>query len=84
MRAGGLALASLTMGLALMRMPVGETVAIIYMSPFAVMLLAAWLLSEKPMLASWIGALVGFAGVLLIVRPGAGVAMALSQHFRKT
>lgn len=72
------------MGLALKRMPVGETVAIIYLSPFAVVLLAAWLLGEKPVLASWIGALVGFAGVLLIVRPGAGVAMALSQHFRKT
>lgn len=72
-RAGSLALASLAMGLALKRMPVGETVAIIYLSPFAVMLLAAWLLGEKPILASWIGALVGFAGVLLIVRPGAGL-----------
>ena len=72
-RAGSLALASLAMGLALKRMPVGETVAIIYLSPFAVMLLAAWLLGEKPVLASWVGALVGFSGVLLIVRPGAGL-----------
>lgn len=65
--------ASLTMGFALRLMPVGETVAIVYLSPFAVMLLAIPLLGERVPLAGWIGAAVGFAGVLLILRPGGGL-----------
>jgi drug/metabolite transporter (DMT)-like permease len=69
-----LALASLTMALALRLMPVGETVAIVYLSPFAVMLLAIPLLGERVGPAGWTGAAVGFLGALLIVRPGAGLA----------
>jgi len=68
-----LALGALTAALALRVMPVGETVAIIYLSPIMVMLLAMPLLGERPGLAGWIGASFGFAGVLLIVRPGAGL-----------
>lgn len=68
-----LALASLTMGLALRLMPVGETVAIVYLSPFAVMLLAVPLLGEKVTRWGWIWAVTGFAGVLLILRPGGGL-----------
>lgn len=73
-RAGCLAVASLTMGLALRWMPLAETVAIIYLAPFAVMLLAVPILKERVSLAGWIGASVGFVGVLLIVRPGSGLA----------
>ena len=73
LRALCLAAGSLTMGLALQVMPVGETVAIVYLSPIVVMLLAWLLLGEAVSLAGWIGALVGFAGVLLIARPGAGL-----------
>jgi drug/metabolite transporter (DMT)-like permease len=65
-----LAAASLTMGWALQLMPVGETVAIIYLSPFAVMLLASPLLGEKVSTVGWAGAAFGFVGVLLIARPG--------------
>jgi drug/metabolite transporter (DMT)-like permease len=68
-----LALASLTMGLALRVMPVGETVAIVYLSPFAVMLLAIPLLGEKVTPLGWACAFAGFAGVLLILRPGTGL-----------
>lgn len=69
-----LAFASLTMGLALQVMPLGETVAITYLAPFAVMLLAIPLLGERVGPASWIGVAVGFLGVLLIARPGGGLA----------
>lgn len=72
-RALCLAFASLTMGLALKVMPFGETVAIVYLSPFAVMLLAIPLLGEKVSLGGWLGAIIGFLGVLLIVRPGSGL-----------
>ncbi len=68
-----LALASLTMALALRLMPVGETVAILYLSPFAVMLLAVPLLGERVRPLAWLWAALGFAGVLLILRPGGGL-----------
>ncbi len=73
LRAISLAAASLSLGLALRHMPVGETIAITYLAPIAVMLLAVPLLHETVGGAGWIGALVGFLGVLLIVRPGAGL-----------
>ena len=68
-----LAAGSLSMGLALTVMPVGETVAIIYLAPFAVMLLAGRLLGEEVRPMAWAGAALGFAGVLLIARPGSGL-----------
>ncbi len=73
LRALSLTAGSLTMGLALRYMPVGETVAIIYLSPFLVMLAAIPLLGERAGMAGWIGAGLGFLGVLLIIRPGAGL-----------
>lgn len=73
-RALCLAVASLTMGLALQMMPVGETVAIVYLSPFIVILLSIPLLGERVTPAGWTFAALGFLGVLLIVRPGGGLA----------
>ena len=68
-----LAMASLTMGLALQRMPVGETVAIIYLAPILVMLLSGPILKEKVHPAAWFGAVLAFGGVLLVMRPGGGL-----------
>lgn len=72
-RALCLAAGSLTGGLSLRYMPVAETIAIFYLAPFLVMLLAVRFLGEKVTRAGWIGAAVAFAGVVLIVRPGAGL-----------
>lgn len=84
-----LALASITMLLALRLMPVAETVAIIYIAPVLVMLAAGTLLGETVGRAGWASAALGFAGVLLIARPGSGldplgVALALSNAFLST
>lgn len=68
-----LALASITMLLALRLMPVAETVAIIYIAPVLVMLASGSVLKETVGPLGWIGAVLGFAGVLLIVRPGSGL-----------
>lgn len=73
LRAACLAAASLTMGLALRFMPVGETVAIIYLAPVLVVILGKTLLGEEVNWMGWAGVLCGFAGVLLILRPGAGL-----------
>ena len=73
LRAGCLAGASLFAALAFQRMPVAETVSIVFLAPFGVMLLAGPLLDEKVGPVQWAAALAGFVGVLLIVRPGSGL-----------
>ncbi len=72
-RAACLAAASLFAGLALQRMPVSETVAIIFLAPLTVVLLARPVLGEVIGLTGWLAAIGGFLGVLLIVRPGSGL-----------
>ncbi|MGB8818606.1 MAG: DMT family transporter, partial [Rhizobiaceae bacterium] len=72
-RALCLSAASLFAGLALTRMPVAETLSIIFLSPFLVMILAIPLLGEKVTVAGWLAALAGFCGVLLVARPGSGL-----------
>lgn len=56
--------------LAFAYLPLAETHAIAATSPLIVILLAAPLLGEKVGLHRWLAVLAGFAGVLLIVRPG--------------
>lgn len=68
-----LAVASITMIEALRVMPVAETVAIIYFTPVLVMLVSGSLLGEKVRPVGWVGAGLGFAGVLMIARPGSGL-----------
>ncbi len=72
-RALCLSAASLFAGLALTRMPVAETVTIIYLAPFVVMIIAIPLLGEKVTVPGWIAAITGFSGVLLIANPGNGL-----------
>ena len=68
-----LAIASITMLLALRVMPVAETVAIIYITPVMVMLASGTVLREKVSPLGWVSAVLGFLGVLLIARPGSGL-----------
>jgi drug/metabolite transporter (DMT)-like permease len=72
-RALCLSCASLFAGLALTRMPVAETISIIFMAPFVVMILAIPLLGEKVTPAGWVASTTGFAGVLLVANPGNGL-----------
>jgi drug/metabolite transporter (DMT)-like permease len=73
LRAACLAVGSLTIGLALHRMPVAETMAIVYLAPVLVVVLGRTILGEEVNWIGWAGVLCGFAGVLLIIRPGAGL-----------
>jgi drug/metabolite transporter (DMT)-like permease len=54
----------------LQRLPVGEAVSIFSLQGFGVMLAAGYMLKEKVSLAGWFAAIFGFAGVVLIARPG--------------
>ncbi len=73
LRALCLAAASLLIALALQRMPVAETTAITFLAPILLVGAAGPLLGERTGWAGWIATLAGFAGVLLIVRPGSGL-----------
>ena len=72
-RALCLAATSLLIGLALARMPVAESTSLVFLAPSFVVLLARPFLGERIGGLGWVAALAGFAGVLLIARPGAGL-----------
>lgn len=72
-RGACLALLSLFMATALQRMPIAETTAISFLAPMMVALLASRILNERIGIVGWLAVVMGFAGMLLIVRPGSGL-----------
>ena len=56
--------------LALQYLQLAETGAIQFSVPILIAVLSSWWLNEKLDVASWIAIWVGFAGVLVIIRPG--------------
>ncbi len=68
----GLSMAGFTLFFftALFRLPQAEATAINFIAPFIVMLLAGRLLAEHIGRLRWLGAGVGFLGMLVLVRPG--------------
>lgn len=50
--------------------PLAEGTAMNFMAPLLVMVLAPWLLGERPRWHRWAGVLLGFVGMLIVVRPG--------------
>ncbi|KDP89175.1 membrane protein [Cupriavidus sp. SK-3] len=55
---------------ALLWMPLAEATAIYFMSPLVIVALSPWLLGERVGPRKWVAVAAGFAGMLLIVRPG--------------
>lgn len=55
------------------RLPLAEATAIIFASPVIVVLLARPLLGEVISASRWVAVFLGFAGVLLVARPGSGL-----------
>ena len=60
--------------LALNTLPLAETTALVFITPLLVALLAGPILGEAVNLRSWLATAVGFAGALLIARPGGALA----------
>lgn len=54
----------------LKRLPLAEGTAMNFMAPLFLMALAPWLLHEPHRLRRWLGVVVGFAGMLIVIRPG--------------
>lgn len=66
--------------LALKHVPLADAIAVTFVAPFIATMLGAVLLGERVGLRRWLAVAVGFAGMLVVVRPGLGVvhpAMAL-------
>lgn len=53
------------------RLPLAQATAINFMAPLFLMAMAPWLLHEAHRLHRWLGVLAGFAGMLIVLRPGA-------------
>lgn len=60
--------------LALQTLPLAETTALVFVTPLLVALLAGPLLGERVRPHAWLATVAGFAGVLLIARPGGTLA----------
>jgi drug/metabolite transporter (DMT)-like permease len=54
-------------------LPQAEATAINFLAPLMMLALAPWLLGEPPRMSRWLAAVVGFVGVLVIIRPGSGL-----------
>ncbi len=59
---------------ALRLMPLAETTAILYVTPLLVVLLSGPFLGEKVSVLRWVSVATGFAGALLIARPGGALS----------
>ncbi|THF67007.1 DMT family transporter [Pseudothauera nasutitermitis] len=60
---------------ALARMPLAETTALLFAAPLLVTLMARPILGEQIGAVRWTAVLIGFAGVLMIARPGSGLVV---------
>lgn len=56
-------------------MPLAEGTAILFITPLAVVILAGWLLKEKISGGRWLAVCAGFAGALLVARPGGAMSL---------
>ncbi|MES2531554.1 MAG: DMT family transporter [Pseudomonadota bacterium] len=50
--------------------PIAEATAFNFIAPLFILMVAPWLLHERHRWWRWVGVVVGFAGMLLVVRPG--------------
>ena len=65
--------AALTVFMALSYLPQAEATAIYFLAPLLVLCVAPWFLGEAMRWHRWVAAFVGFLGVMVIVRPSAGL-----------
>jgi drug/metabolite transporter (DMT)-like permease len=55
-------------------MPLAESTAFLFVTPLIVVILASWLLKETVSAGRWFAIIAGFAGALLIARPGGALS----------
>ncbi|MEJ7669718.1 MAG: DMT family transporter [Casimicrobiaceae bacterium] len=77
-RGAVLMVSSLCFFSALKVLPLADATGLNYSTPILVMLMAGWFLRERITWPRWLFVLVGFVGMLLIVRPGSAMLQAAS------
>lgn len=71
---GALAATSATLFVvAVSYVPLADAVAVSFVAPFIVTLMGALILREPVGLRRWVAVIIGFAGTLIVIRPGLGV-----------
>lgn len=83
LRAALMLLSSLLFFSTLRLLPLAEAASLNFLAPLIVVALAPWLLGEAQRWVRWLAVLIGFAGMLLVVRPSTqlpltGVAMGIA------
>ena len=58
---------------ALRTLPLAEASAIIFLAPMFAIVLSKPVLGERPTRARWMAAIVGFVGILILLRPGSAI-----------
>ena len=71
-RGGLIVTANMTFFLAVAAMPLGEAVAIFFVAPLFITAMSVPFLGEKVGPRRWAAVMVGLAGVVVVMRPGAG------------
>lgn len=69
-------LATILFFAAIARMPIADALALLFVSPMVVTALSPVMLGERVGVRRWAAVIAGFAGALIILRPGFGVAQA--------
>ena len=59
--------------LSLAALPLAETVSLFFSAPIFITILSATFLGEKVEIRSWLAVLVGFLGVIIMLRPGSKI-----------
>lgn len=54
-------------------LPQAEATAINFIAPLILLAVAPWILKEQAMLSRWIAAIVGFIGIVIVIRPSGGL-----------
>jgi drug/metabolite transporter (DMT)-like permease len=73
-RSGLLVLSIATLFVGLTYLPIAEATAISFMSPLFIVALSGPMLGERVGIHRWVAVVIGLLGVLVIVRPGGGLA----------
>ncbi|UCH73127.1 MAG: DMT family transporter [Rhodospirillales bacterium] len=76
LRSGFTLLATILFFAAIARMPIADALALLFVSPMVVTALSPVMLDERVGMRRWVAVAAGFAGALIILRPGFGVAQA--------
>jgi drug/metabolite transporter (DMT)-like permease len=73
LRGGTILLTTMSFFTTLSYLPQAQATTMLFLAPLLILALAPWLLGETKRWSRWLAAGVGFMGVMVVVRPGAGL-----------